>query len=951
MATFSAFNSKKIAIGGKGSGGFTLTGGLKLTNLGGVDVSASFDSLAIRLDDNKKLTADINGIGLEMGINDYFSFAADMKRINDKKEFGYAGGMQLSTDLLPKLSGRIKWVKVRTESGNAWADGGVLYVEHPMDKPLMAGFFLRSLGVGLGVNQQLIGLGPAEPGETLLEQLIRLVSHPKGLPSPMDLNSWKAWPPKSTTDRNFLLVGTGYITLGKFKRNKKHPLAGNILLTLDKEKVTADVNLWFFASPAQISAPEFQSPPVARGALGISFLERSISGALTTVKNPDLSPDAPEVVKLLTKLEATLIFRADENGFLMECGWPDQIRFAAPSDMRPFKGEMSTGMRFGIYRGAVAFGLNQGIDVSLNLGTGVNLDAGVASVGVELKLIGEAHAKIGISGGIKPDLSPLLSGGMSVMGQVEIRASCRCKVGGPGWSPVKINIDKSISIGINATLSFAMDNAGFGFDGTVRGSIPVRGHELKGRFAFSMKKNKIDDVRRELNSLLPRLPSMPQIRTVLESQKTEPFVFESNQSRLDEPVEWHYDLRRRSLSDSKVEVRVLLFPSPDWNYPRYKNDNLPHRFKIPIRERRESFDNIMAGFLGRSYKPCKPWNIIEDENGEEKLCWNEHLEKVIQQGEIPNKDITLGHFLNALEKDARVEKIKEVELSDPRSWGRSPGDTFDCSSDLAPGMLSSPYLKPDTLYDELLAEACRPQKEDASSNDGLQSDEPNGMSSSLLFTELVGLQRDNRAKPGFETRRYSLAPYVHCILVFNVEKNTELAKDPMVELFDLSKEVLLAGKLATLKRAMPKEKCQFSLVGRPSGADEDSISLVWDFKVEGQKDPCEAYKYLEFFRITRSVGKSSKNSRSVDVHPCRVKAPGKKHFNGEEVHLYFRVPHDFIDRSLEGIALKDVIYYRIEAIGREDDEVLASTEFPVEREFVRPLAPPLTSDRPPGTQA
>ncbi len=428
---------------------------------------------------------------------------------------------------------------------------------------------------------------------------------------------------------------------------------------------------------------------------------------------------------------------------------------------------------------------------------------------------------------------------------------------------------------------------------------------------------------------------------------------------------WIYDARRfPGKNDQVVEIRVLLFPSPDENYPRLSEDLIPcpttpptdpYRFELPLLVANTTDDSQprFLGFLGDATPPDSP---------PASLKWNENLcFKVYQRQDLlsdPGRvltdpkwgdvalvdDVTIARILGALESSffAETHFIDASEFRDPRTWQARPGDAEDPSATLPD--IPSPYLKRDSDYDRALALAClppdlRPGAQLNPPRAASPDDPPQGITSSMLYLELRSLLCNAQARAGENFTRSRVAPNLRAILVFQVPvsmaRNVDNSTIVENQLIDITGPIRLAGLSATLTSGWTKPPA-FSMSLRPSGQADGATTLVWDCQpIDDQHAPPsirEVYSYIELFRVTRTLlGRAGAKQQIAELRPFWViSADGTK---------LIRPQHDYTDTDVADLGEGELAEYLVEAVGREGD-VLVSSSVLVPRRIVRPVAPP-----------
>ncbi len=323
----------------------SLRGGIEIDNLAGCDANVEFDELVIRQVGNKTPEVTINAIGIDLTLDGgSLHIVARLGRVDNPLEFGYEGAVSVETDLLDKLSGSLKLTRVVTPD-KGMVPSCVIFFETQLEVMLFTNLFLRSLGLGIAINQTLRNLPDMTSGDPI-DQLIHFVTNPAGLPNPSDLNSWVPSPPNHQTQApRWLLVGTGLVTFGDFPTDQEHLLTGSILLCVSTGGVIAGANVWVMTSPDQAQTQEFLARPVGRGAMMLSVRDRSLTGVFTTLPNPMISPRAP----------ATAAIGPGKN--------PDKPTFQGRFQWFPLAGRLAVGNADRLCRGAVQRRAQRGVPI------------------------------------------------------------------------------------------------------------------------------------------------------------------------------------------------------------------------------------------------------------------------------------------------------------------------------------------------------------------------------------------------------------------------------------------------------------------------------------------------------------------------------------------------------------------------------------------------------------
>ncbi len=312
-----------------------LLGDMTVQELPGIDASLTFGGITLTPGSHPEFR--IAKIAAQFSAPGGFRMTGELENISTEQETGFAGGFTLKMSALPELGGMLKLTRVRLTNGKV-APSLALFVEYAAQVPLLYGFYLRRLGIGLGVRQALRGLEPDSP-IPVDQRLVKFIDNPAGLPDPIFTSSWR---PVLRPQLAWMLVGAGLITFGNLGNADPHLIAGSFLLSLDQDlRLLLGTNLWLFTTPDETRNAEFLQRPVARGGMELSVGDGYLKTYLRTIKGPKLGKKAPPLLAdVLNAVETSFFFQVDRNGFITEVGWPWETRIEYnigdwPSGSRP----------------------------------------------------------------------------------------------------------------------------------------------------------------------------------------------------------------------------------------------------------------------------------------------------------------------------------------------------------------------------------------------------------------------------------------------------------------------------------------------------------------------------------------------------------------------------------------------------------------------------------------
>lgn len=949
--------------------GFELLGEVRMQNLPGVNATLTFGGIQMRVGDGRSLPKlSVRRIGAAFTIPGGIEVAAYLEEIKNVDEVGYAGAMTLKSEALPPLAGLIKLTRVRCPDDNRWVPSLALYLEMDYETPLVYGFYLRALGAGVGINQSLRGLGGKGSEQPIEKRIIQFVDNPRGLPNPSRVDGWEADPPKQATDSpNWMLVGRALITYGKLPMDKPHLVAGNILVALDNRlRITAGVNVWLFTSPNETRLPEFEPRPAARGAVQLAPREGKLFGYFRSLPSPRFGAGAPEMLsKVFESVQTSLMFLADRNGFLVEVGWPWETRANLPLPT-PLRGTVTSGYRYGVYRGVVCIGLNYAVEVGLDAEGGADFNTPLGSAGAKLLVHGTGYFRASFVGALDPAFNPYLLGDVRVASTVSLRAEAHVELSRKisRWCKIRLRISFSASfqISINAALRASFSSEGIGFTGDAFVSVCVSGYRLSGQIPFQCNPKRVDAVDKRLKEILPA-PIIP-LNLASGQQEVAPTPPRT--------PEWQYRVRRIG-----SKFLVALLPAPGCEYPGIDGDPASMdpapttpRFQLKLKK-----PELFRGFLGQPTRPLPTGDLLE---------WTEDLDAVLVSVEEmkANDDqqvqtagdketeapvpLTLYRLLIGMGKNPPVGSsgLSGNDIVDERTKHPSTEANDDQTSSVAPPGFHSPNFKRDQPYDQNVTNSHSHEPTQPLSPADIEG--VAGLPPELLAAEVVQLL--NTALPrhvdaaGTDSASRSGLPQtftasrLKLLLVFDANE-TITSKDPVEDLLVLGNSGFIAPvrvadsgdhrwdtKAVQLKSITADLDAfgEYDLTPGRVFQSETEVALCWDFRLEKQNnDAFAAYKFgFEFFRVTRMKLSDLLTQQSEVIYPCWLEAKG-----GPLVRPQFqyidRIESDTREKtnSTRSVAEGDLLTYRVEALGQEG-RVLAAARFQFPRRTVRPQHAP-----------
>ncbi len=997
--TFNLANVMEVDLNGitvgnsKETGGrhrFSLLGDVRLKDLPGVDGSLTFGGIDLTASASAAPELDIKRIGAALTIPGGVEIDATFERIKNAQENGFAGAMTVRSDALPAVSGLIKLTEVKCRNVDRTVPSMALYLGADIDASLAFGFFLRNLGLGVGIFQALRGLDSANKALPMPQRVIKFVDDPLGIPSPATIDSWVPDPPDKPRGRlNWMLVAQALITYGKLPPDKPHVLAGTLLVALDEElTLTAGTNIWLFASPEEIVRPDFLANPAARGAMQISPREGKVFGYFRTLPNPKMGSQAPPVLgEVLSRVQTSYMFLADRNGFLTEVGWPWETRadLELPS---PYRGELTSGYRFGLYRGVVVFGLNYGIDVKVDAEAGIDFNTPLGSAGAHLSVHGSGYFRASFVGALDQAFRPYLLGDVRLVATVSVHAEAHVELSRKitRWLKIRlrINLSASFNLSITAALAAAMDSTGaLGFSGDAHVSVCVGGYRISGQVPFQFNPDLVGAVRDRLNEILP-----PSVTTAgagaahfAAPHAAHLALAPAAALALVAPTS-NWQTRSRHVPGTR-RVLVSLLPAPGVAYPPVADPDKPDagRFSIGLKVA----DTAFVGFLGDRNGAVTPasgtlsWS--ENFDPSHPLLQSEDLQpsdpdnvKVIDDGAKPDgpapAPLTLGLFLSGLSGDGAIPGgFQGSEVVDPRTTHPAPDDVDDRTMGVPAGGVLSPNFGRDRSYDQRVSDSCA--RSGVDSNAPASPPDVDGASFSLIAAESLDLfgrdaaARDAAARDGTVPDRMFVAHRLRGILMFDLPTGTapsgesydtwlaaaDQGDDISNKLIDPTTFLVATKKTDLVSALAGSDGRSYDLTPGHVFQSDDQVALCWELRFQDQADDDHFEAYLhgfDHFQVTRTNLTNPRSRDRVDtIHACWLDPSqgGRVPAAGDPQHI--RPPFQYVDRELgatgsdsrDVVVPGDVLLYRVEAIGLAG-HLLASCLFEVVRQIVKPLEPP-----------
>lgn len=915
----------------------------------------------------------ISSIGVDISMSGGFSFKGRITEFDDAYEYGFGGEVELRSEAIPATQALIKLTRLKADPA---MPSIAVYASMERDDSLGYGFFLRKVGIGVGIRQGLRGFSD-EPGQpsalTIAARVERTLKDPRGLPYPAHLSSWQALVPGQRPE--YVLVAYMLVTFGLLKPDVDHPLAASAVLAIDDNlDIIVGLNGWFVTSPDNTGNDEYIARPAIKGALALSPREQVLYGRFMTLPNSkfgetaNLNPMMRMLQSALDAVRLSVSMYADPRGALIEVGWPRNARFEM--QLGPARGWAEAGFRFGYYRGTQVVGLN--LAVQAEVSGGFSQDMGFANV--SLSVLARFQLQATFAGAVTSagQYYVLAEVMLSALLEISARAYKRIRISGWGFSFTVTLFDVSVTLGISATavLQTAIVPSGLGFNGSVEVHIRVAGFGIGARVRIGSSEGRIDEARSAINALVPPIADLIQAGTRSVAPAVQPLALPEKPedlatvasalmvpavAPLPAPVPLPPAIPKRwrcyalHVAD---ELRVVLFPDAESGgdaigYPPQAAPADGPQLFVPRTHTlwlHPGAARAFNGVVGHDASPPIPWadtpmelTLVEAAN--DVVLPHDWLKR--QQPDAPRAVYAGDLLANVAVEVAEIPK----EIVDPRTVQPVPGD-FDDPAVLAdPTRRSTRFRKrygSDDVptYDDHLRLAMQTEPSGAAAAAGATS-------SGELLMQLMNMARDASVRPGqpvagpaLDDQNYSphlLASRLGLVLSFkwSAALETELAAHGVAA-------IIAPGKPQPVMFNQPTgaadwscdatRRARFQIEPGYDFQGKGEVGLVWSVvrtSAQGgvtREGPAN-HSGIAAFRIQRLKDDLSglPASGAVRVIPTWPK------YTRDGTTYYIRPPFQFLDHTLP-LTGTAVPVYLVEALADDGkgDTVLASQMIPAQ---------------------
>lgn len=451
---------------------------LTFKNPGALEVSVSVGGLHIEFDDNLKAHVKLpSSLGIEVALGSSARFAGRVGWVEtDVERYLFASG-KVMLEGLPEVRGLLKFGTGKKFSGRHEINL-VLYGEMDLDEQLFSGAVVKSLGLGVGLNNRLAAIPPTPSADAILRRI--------DLVKPGELEGWQF-----VREGGFYMSVIGSVTLAS---NLGEPDVLNayvaaLVVSIDTNfDLVAAGKLWLSCSvKGQKDNP---NNPAFVGAMVLSPRQRKLEVVLESRKNAYVEQN-DLIKKLLDKGFVRFAFRMTPqlvDFHLAEVSYRDQM-FGV--DME-FRGEY----RFAIFKRAVL--LKNELSATGSISKSLSGGAG----GFDLD--GQAYLRLGY-GGLLSDRGAMayafIEAGIRfrVSAWIEIGFSISFKICGKryskSWSIVFRTRVPELELTLRGHIAIA-DRGGFGgFELLVGINVPICGYRLNVKAGWAMNAELYQEVR------------------------------------------------------------------------------------------------------------------------------------------------------------------------------------------------------------------------------------------------------------------------------------------------------------------------------------------------------------------------------------------------------------------------------------------------------------------------
>lgn len=637
----------------------------------------------------------INRLGMSGGLPGGVELKAMLQEIDSDEEYGFGGEVHVKAKSLPGMDGALKLTRLRprqNQPGDRTIPAIMVYVDVEREDHLAYGFFLRLVGLGVGINQGLRNFSDEAAREQPIAQRVNQALA-SGIYDPARIEYWRPVR-KDPSGTAVSIVAAAQVSFGLLARDVEHLLMTSMVLSVDDNlDIIAGINGWFFTSPDQARQADFLARPAMRGAIGLSPREQVFYGRFITMQGSKTGGDgaAGMVARMLADClvagRLPVSFYADPRGALIELAYPRQGRFTL--DLGIVRGAAEAGFRFGYYRETLVIGANLAAQAELH----ADFSADLGFANVELSARADFALQASFAGAFTTQGRAYLLADVVITAALEISAhvykrirvhACFCS-----FTVTLFDVSASVGLSVTAALTSALTPDGIGFAGAVDVHINVAGFGLGARLRLAANEGRIGEARNTIDRLVPPIDQLigpspappvitaqPEVVQSVANLKEEPKAVIANIA--DKPPTWKLHLRDVQIPGGKHVIRIVLFPvGPQGSYqewPAGQSYATQRKHTLKFTDDLQCLEEMkVVRSQGSSIDLTnRTASLVED--AQKQLVSLEEMRKQIPSADQP---LRVGDLLLRPAVNAPASIVDGEEIVDIRTRHPAPGDFDD----------------------------------------------------------------------------------------------------------------------------------------------------------------------------------------------------------------------------------------------------------------------------------
>ncbi len=265
---------------------------------GDLDVAIEAGKVELMFDLNKRSLKfkTPSSFGLQVRIGTQLSFAGNVGWEDTPTEHYFRADGRLQMTGFPEVAGSLKLGTGLKEDGKT-APNLAIFAELPYEADLFSGVVLKRVGLGLGLNNRLAGIGDRPDPRAILANLDHI-----------DPKQSRNWSFVSEAGVYVSVVATAMIASNRGKDNVVCAYVAKLLLSIDTNiDIVAAAQVWLFSSPGYITQQDHERRPALIGAAGLSARERTFSLVAQTTPRPAIESNQM-LSDLLSRVRARFSF-------------------------------------------------------------------------------------------------------------------------------------------------------------------------------------------------------------------------------------------------------------------------------------------------------------------------------------------------------------------------------------------------------------------------------------------------------------------------------------------------------------------------------------------------------------------------------------------------------------------------------------------------------------------